>query len=544
MNTGDLARRTKVLVTIGVMLGMLLAALDQTIVSTAMPRIVASLNGFDRYAWVATSYLVTSTVLTPIAGKLGDLFGRKPFLLTGMAGFMFMSWLCGFSQDMNQLIVFRGGQGVFGGILFASVFTVLADIYPPAQRARMQGLFAGTFGLSAIFGPTAGGWITDHVTYLVPAGEGWRWIFYINVPVGLVAIAMTLAFLPYVRSKASWRDIDYWGALTMAAGLTAILIGLSITNTHAWTSPQVLSLVAGGLVLMAVFFVIEHFEPEPIIPLALFRERAYVVSTVVGVAMAFAMFGSLLFVQLEYQGVLGISATSSGALFTPMMAGMITASILTGQVMTRIKRYQYLGTVGAALALIGFYLLSEVTIRSTQTQVAGCLVMIGAGMGVTMPLYLTALQSSVEPKFLGVVSSNMQFWRNVGGTVATAVLGSILVTRLPINIKAHLPASMAGHFTNLGGGGNTSPEGLFSPEGLAKLHQALGPVYGTVLTGLRAGLADTLHELFLIGAVAVAIGVVASVFMPTIALRRTRMPAAVGEGPPVPVEPIPEEAAV
>src|SRR5215471_764570 len=194
-----LDRRTKVLVTIGVMLALLLASLDQTIVGTAMPRIISELNGLDRYAWVTTAYLVTSTVMTPIAGKLGDLFGRKPFILTGIVGFMAMSWLCGASQDMNQLVFFRGAQGLFGGMLFASVFTVVADIFPPEQRARMQGLFGSVFGISSIFGPTLGGWITDHL--------GWRWVFFVNVPVGVLAIALIAATLPFVRSQARLRDI-------------------------------------------------------------------------------------------------------------------------------------------------------------------------------------------------------------------------------------------------------------------------------------------------------------------------------------------------
>src|SRR5579864_6284272 len=211
MSAGDLAKRTKVLVTIGAMLSLLLAALDQTIVSTAMPKIIASLNGFDRYAWVATGYLVTSTVMTPIGGKLGDLFGRKPFLLAGMVGFMAMSWLCGFSQSMNQLIAFRALQGIFGGVLFASVFTVVGDIYAPTERARITPLFTGMFGLAAIFGPTAGGWITDHVTLFVSAGEGWRWIFYLNVPVGILALIFIGLYLPYVRSSARLHDIDLWG---------------------------------------------------------------------------------------------------------------------------------------------------------------------------------------------------------------------------------------------------------------------------------------------------------------------------------------------
>src|SRR6266700_2891885 len=226
---GEMTRNARILATVGVGLALFLAALDQTIVGTALPRIVGELNGLEYFAWVATAYMVTSTTMTPIAGKLGDLFGRKPFLLAGMIGFVASSALCGLSQDMTQLIVFRGIQGLFGGVLFATVFTVIGDLFPPAQRGRLAGLFGGVFGLSSIVGPTTGGFITDHWS--------WRWVFEVNIPVGVVAVLVVLAGLPYVRSKASWRDIDFWGALTLAAGIVPLLIALTITRDHAWTSP-------------------------------------------------------------------------------------------------------------------------------------------------------------------------------------------------------------------------------------------------------------------------------------------------------------------
>ncbi|HEY7198814.1 MAG TPA: MDR family MFS transporter [Candidatus Dormibacteraeota bacterium] len=517
-----LDRRTKVLVTIGVMLTLLLASLDQTIVGTAMPRIISELNGLDRYAWVTTAYLVTSTVMTPIAGKLGDLFGRKPFILTGVIGFMAMSWLCGASQDMNQLVFFRGAQGLFGGMLFASVFTVLADIFPPDQRARMQGLFGAVFGISSIFGPTLGGWITDNL--------GWRWVFYVNIPVGVLAVALIAATLPFVRSQARLRDIDFLGALTMAAGLTPILIGLTITNTHSWTSPEVIGLIASGLVLMALFLLIEGRAREPIVPLSLWRNRVYTVATMVGVLSSFGMFGTIIFVPLIFQGVLGQSATNSGTLITPMMFGLIGASMVTGQLMVRIKQYRYLGTLGLLIAAFGFYLLSAITVRSSQLEVTEALVLVGIGLGVTFPLYITTLQSAVEPRFLGVVSSNTQFWRNVGGTIATAIFGSILASRLPINIRDQLSGlslpPQAGSLLQTGG----NAQQLFNQAAIAAQRGALPPaarpLFDQVLLAVRTGLAQTLHELFLIGIVAVLLAAVVTLFMPYVELRRQRQGAA------------------
>ena len=535
MTVGEMSRNRTIVVTVGVMLALLLAALDQTIVGTAMPRIIADLNGFDKYAWVTTAYLVTSTVTVPIAGKLGDLFGRKPFIIAGMAGFMAMSWLCGFSHDMTQLILFRAAQGLFGGVLFASVFTVLADIYSPQTRARMQGVFGGVFGLASVIGPAAGGYITDN--------WGWRWVFYVNIPVGVLGIALLVAFLPFVRSKATWRDIDFAGAFLLIAGLVPILVSLSNTSTYGWNSWQTLVPLVGGLLLLVVFVVVEHFEVEPIVPLALFRNRAFTVSVTVGALSGFGMFGALIFVPLIFQGVLGVTATNSGTLITPMMFGLIGASIISGQLMVRIRRYQYLGTLGAAIMAVGIFLLSEVTIHSTQLQVTSALVVVGAGLGLTFPLYINAIQSAVEKKYLGVVSSNLQFFRNIGGTLATAIFGSILANRLGPNIQAqldnlNLPPQFKANFKLPQGAGGAQQ--IFNAANLASkraaLPPALRPFFDQAIVAVKAGLAATMHEVFLIALVAVVITIVVSLFMPSVPLlaARRRPGATLGEESPVP----------
>src|SRR5438105_9585300 len=336
--THGLSRQRVILATAGTMLALLLAALDQTIVGTAIPRIVADLNGLDRLAWVTTAYLVTSTTMTPIAGKLGDLFGRKPFLLAGMIGFVVASAFCGLAQDMTQLIVFRGIQGLFGGVLFATVFTVIGDLFPPSQRGRTAGLFGAVFGLSSIIGPTTGGFITDHWS--------WRWVFEVNIPVGLIAVAVVSVGLPYVNPKASWRGIDFLGALPLSAGIVPLLVALSITRDHAWTSPQVTGLLALAAVMLASFIFVEGRVEHPIVPLHLFKNPTFSVSMIVGFLTAFGMFGSILFTPLVFQGILGISATNSGALITPMMFGLLGASTVTGFVMQRIRYYRFLGTLG------------------------------------------------------------------------------------------------------------------------------------------------------------------------------------------------------
>src|SRR5229473_2335042 len=436
----------------GTILALLLAALDQTIVGTAIPRIVADLNGLDRLAWVTTAYLVTSTTMTPIAGKLGDLFGRKPFLLAGMIGFVAASVVCGLSQDMTQLIVFRGIQGIFGGVLFATVFTVIGDLFPPENRGRVQGLFGGVFGLSAIIGPTAGGFITDHF--------GWRWVFEVNIPVGIIAVAVVLVGLPYVRSKASWRDIDFWGAFTLAAGVVPLLIALSITRDHAWTSPEVVGLLALAAAMLAAFVFVEGRVEQPIVPLELFKNTTFTVSMIVGFLTAFGMFGSILFTPLVFQGVLGISATNSGALITPMMFGLLAASTLTGFVMRRIKYYRYLGN-------------------------------------------------------LGVASSQIQFWRNLGGTVGSAILGAVLANRLPSYLTTrvaalNLPPQVVNSLPK-GGSANS----ILDPTLLAKLPLPF-------VHAIRLALSDTLHDIYFFAGAILVIALISTVFLKEVPLTGDR----------------------
>jgi len=486
--TQGLSRRRVILATAGTMLALLLAALDQTIVGTAIPRIVADLNGLDRLAWVTTAYLVTSTTMTPIAGKLGDLFGRKPFLLAGMIGFVAASVVCGLAQDMTQLIVFRGIQGIFGGVLFATVFTVIGDLFPPENRGRVQGLFGGVFGLSAIIGPTAGGFITDHF--------GWRWVFEVNIPVGIIAVAVVLVGLPYVRSKASWRDIDFWGAFTLAAGVVPLLIALSITRDHAWTSPQVVGLLAFAAAMLAAFVFVEGRVEQPIVPLELFKNTTFTVSMIVGFLTAFGMFGSILFTPLVFQGVLGISATNSGALITPMMFGLLAASTLTGFVMRRIKYYRYLGTLGVAVMIVGMYLLSLITPSSQEWRVVAALIVVGLGIGTTFPLYLTAVQVALP--------------RNLGGTVGSSILGAVLANRLPGYLSAriadlHLPAQALQHLPS--GGANS----ILQPGALNQLPKV-------VATAIRLALADTLHDIYFFAGLILIVALVSTVFLKEVPL--------------------------
>jgi EmrB/QacA subfamily drug resistance transporter len=505
-----------ILATAGTMLALLLAALDQTIVGTAIPRIVAELNGLDRLAWVTTAYLVTSTTMTPIAGKLGDLFGRKPFLLVGMIGFVVASAFCGLSQDMTQLIIARGIQGIFGGVLFATVFSVIGDLYSASARGRVQGLFGGVFGLASIVGPTAGGFITDN--------WNWRWVFEVNIPVGILAVAVVAIGLPYVRSKASWRDIDFLGAFTLAASVVPLLIALTITRDHAWTSPQVVGLLALAVVMLVAFVVVEARVEHPIVPLELFKNATFTVSMIVSFLTAFGMFGSILFTPLVFQGVLGISATNSGALITPMMFGLIGASTVTGFTMRRIKYYRFLGTLGVAVMIFGMWLLSQITPTSAEWHVVVDLIVVGIGLGTTFPLYLTAIQTALPRKYLGVATSQIQFWRNLGGTVGSAILGAVLANRLPDYLKTrvadlHLPPDVVARFPK-----NGSANSILDPVLLAKLPASF-------IHAIRLALSDTLHDIYLFAGLVLVIALISTVFLREVPLLGARVGSGLTEAP-------------
>ena len=452
-----------VLATVGVAMALLLAALDQTIVGVAMPRIVSELHGLTYYAWVTTAYLITSTALVPVAGKLGDMFGRKPFLLAGMIGFVAASALCGTSQNMVELVLFRGLQGVFGGVLFASTFAVLADVFPPAQRAKMSGLFGAVFGLSSVVGPTLGGFLTD--------GPGWRWVFYVNIPLGIAAVILVASQLPFVRSGARLRDIDWVGTGLLFAGLTPLLIALSMTRDHAWVSPQVLGLLAMAGVALAAFYLIERRVEHPVVPFQLFKLNVFAVPAVISFFSGIGMFGAVIFVPLLYQGVLGVSATNSGQLLTPMMLAVVVTATATGALIGRIPAYRFLATIALGVMILGLALLTRIGPSSSPFEVTLDIIVIGAGLGVTFPLTLVVIQAGLPHQLIGVGTSQLTFWRSLGGTIGTAILGSVLTNRMPV------PYS-------------------------------------------RLGLAGTLHDLFLAAAVVAAVSVIASLFLREVPLTR------------------------
>ncbi|MFN2521099.1 MAG: DHA2 family efflux MFS transporter permease subunit [Candidatus Limnocylindria bacterium] len=505
-----LSRAQRVTATAGVLLGLLMAGLDSTIVGTAMPRIVADLNGLASYAWVTTAYLVASTTVVPVSGRLGDLFGRKPFLIGGILGFMGASALCGLAQTMLELVLFRGLQGVFGGVLLSTVFAVIADLFPPTTRVKIQGLFSGTWTLSAIVGPTVGGLLADTL--------GWRWAFYVNVPLGLVALAVVLIGIPRVRSSASLRDVDMAGAAALAIGLVPLLVALSISGDRMTSVPLTGALVGIGVAGLFCFGLLERRHAHPIIPFGLFRNRTFAVAMIVGFFASVTMFGAALFVPLLYQGVLGVSATSSGPLLTPMQLGTFVAAVLSGQAMARIARYRLIGTAGLCSMALGLALLALVRPETSPLDVVRDIVLIGLGLGCVQPLYLNAVMSDVPAGVLGVASSQVQFWRNIGGTVGIAILGAIMTSRLAGAVAEQLRAAQLpeGVRDTIVGNMNAG-QGLVGPSSLG-----LPPAVAAQATAAaKLGLAATLHDVFVVAALMTGVALVASLFMRNVPLRST-----------------------
>ena len=418
----------------GLLLTMLLAALDQTIVGTAMPRVVAELGGLEHYAWPFTAYMVASTTTVPIAGKLSDLYGRKWLLLGGASVFVLASALCGLSQNMGQLIAFRALQGLGAGVMQAVVFIVIGDLFPPARRGKVQGLFGGVFGLASVVGPALGGYLTDNLT--------WRWVFYVNVPVGAVALAVLLFVFPNVRPPVQRHAIDYWGALALVTGLVPLLVALSWGGSEfSWLSPQVAGGLAVGLVMLCVFYVVERRAPEPLLPLELFHSRLYASSIATVFLSGAAMFGPLLYVPLYIQAVTGASATQSGTVVLPMTLAMVVASIVCGQLLSRTGRYRRSALVGLLLMAAGMGLLAAMDVGTPYEMVVANMIVVGAGLGTTFPIFTLVVQNSLPYRLLGVGTASVQFFRSVGGTLGAAIMGSVLAARFGAELLPLLPPS-------------------------------------------------------------------------------------------------------
>jgi EmrB/QacA subfamily drug resistance transporter len=505
-----------------ILLTLFLGSLDQTVVGTALPRIVTDLSGNNLYTWVVTAYLLSSTVTVPIYGKFSDVFGRKPMLLVGVGVFLAGSWLSGAAQNMVELIVFRAVQGLGAGALFPISLAVIGDLFSARERGRYQGLFGAVFGLSFIVGPFVGGWLTDNAS--------WRWVFYVNLPVGIAALAVIAAVLPSLRGRpASIRDLDYLGIALFCLGVVPLLIGLTNkgqTNSsgrlYDWTDPSVGGLMAFGLVVLAVFAFQESRAREPILPLDLFRGRDYAASQVAVFVFAVGMFTAVIFLPRYYQAVRGDSATQSGYEIWPLLVGLIGGSIGSGQLISRIGRYKWILVVSTVPLMLGAFLMTHLTAGTGTWTLWWWMLLLGLGVGPSMAGFTVAIQNAVSLSRLGVATSNLTFFRQIGGSVGLAIADTVFAStfenKLPGALSARgVPSAVIQQLTARGqaltGVGDQS--GALS-RALPPQLQALVP---HIVAGIQDALAAAVAQLFWITLIAGAVGLVCTLLLGDVRLR-------------------------
>lgn len=486
------------------MISMLLAALDQSIVATALPKIASDLNGLTKLSWVVTSYLITSAIATPIYGKLGDLYGRKKIFQTAIVIFLAGSALSGMAQTMNELVLFRALQGIGAGGLMSLVLAIIGDVIPPRQRGRYQGYFGAVFGISSVAGPVLGGLFANADTILGVAG--WRWIFYINIPLGAIALSLVAARLHLHKPEQRENHIDYAGAVLLTVSvISLILVSVWADVDYAWGSWQILSLVASTIVFGALFIWRETRSPEPIIPLTLFKNDIMSVSTLLSFFAGIAMFATILYIPLYQQIVRGDSPTVSGLMMLPMVAGMFTASLVSGQLITRWGRYRMFPISGTLMLIVGLWLFSHVAIDTNIWILSSWMVVIGLGLGQLFQVPTLAVQNSVERKNMGTATSTVSFARSIGGALGGAIFGTILVSRLSSHLKEMLPGDVAGHVAG----------GLSG--GLSQIATLSASLKHDVLTAYVHSFSD----MFLIGIPFVAVAFVIALFLREAPLRDT-----------------------
>jgi EmrB/QacA subfamily drug resistance transporter len=495
---GYLTHRQILIVLAGVMAGMLLFALDQGIVGTALPRIVSELGGLDRLSWVVTAYLLTSTATTPLWGKISDLYGRRLIFQVAIVIFLLGSVLSGLSQNMGQLIAFRALQGVGGGGLFAIALSIIGDVIPPRERGRYQGYFGAVFGVSSVAGPLLGGWLTD--------GPGWRWIFYINVPVGLAALVVTSAVLkmPVVRRQ---HKIDYLGAAAIVGAVTCLLLYLDWRgNQYGWTEGVAMVLLGGAVALAAAFVGIERRAVEPIIPLRLFRNRIFSVGNSFAFLAGVAMFGTIIFLPVYLQTVKGFSPTQSGLALLPAIVGIFSTSITSGQLISRTGRYKIYPVIGAVTMTVGLLALSRLDVDTPFWQVAIFEYLFGAGLGFTMQTIVTAVQNSVERRDMGSATSSITFFRQMGGSIGAALFGAVLSSRL----AHYLAEQLARAGISPGAGGPP-----LDANNVQAIQHLAEPVRSVVLGAFT----NALDDVFLVGVPFVAVAIVVALLLKEVPLR-------------------------
>ncbi len=518
-----LSHRAKLEILGAVLLALFLGALDQTIVGTALPQIVTDLGGNEYYNWVVTIYLLTSTITVPFYGKLSDLYGRKPMLMIGVSIFLIGSALSGLSQNMAQLIIFRGVQGIGAGALFPIALAVIGDLFTPAERGRYQGLFGAVFGISFIIGPALGGILTDTV--------GWHWIFYVNIPIGLVSLFVIGRLLPTVKRPNASRNLDIPGAIVFTIAISMLLVGLTNKQSATWEDPWVGGLIAASAVLGAVFVFIESRAKEPIIPLGMFRNRTYTSSIISTFLVSFGFFGAIIFLPRWFQFVNGSSATESGYQLFPLLIGLIGSSIVSGILVSKTGRYKAIILVGLALMTVGLTLMSQIRATTELPMLWLWMFVTGVGIGPTLSVFTIVVQNAVPFSQLGVATSNLTFFRQIGGSIGLAITGTVFATRLVEELPGQLttagvPEPVVAQFAGSSVGAIDDLIGVGGDLGAQILAQipptfqdAIKPLIPAIVQGIHEAFSLAVSASFQIGILTTVVAFVAAIAMRELPLR-------------------------
>lgn len=514
----QLTQKKKVTIMIALMAAMFFAAINQTIVSTAMPRIIAILGGIEYYTWVITIYLLTSTIATVLVGKLSDIYGRKPFLLFGIVLFIIGAFLCGTSTTVFQLITYRGIQGVGGGILMSATVTAVGDLFAPRERAKWTGIMMAIFGFSSVIGPTLGGFMVDHIA--------WKWIFWIFLPLGVVAFGMIWSMFPKTQRKVT-EKIDYLGSLFLSLTIIALLLGFSWAGTkYEWASVEIISLFASAIVLLIIFLMIERKAKSPVLPLSMFKNSIVTVSNSIGFLMNAGMMGAMMYLPFFVQGVLGISPTKSGFVNMPMSIAMIVLSTMSGRWISKSGKYKRFALAGMPFMVAGMLMMSFM--NNVGVAVASMIV-FGIGLGISMPVFTLTVQNAVKPTELGVATATATLFRNLGGTIGIAVMGTVMNSTMTSKLEAAVAGGKgpdlstvdpetAAQLTSF-----LNPQMLLDQPKLKELHATLPadvqPLFTHIIEMVRSVLSDSLTVVFLFGMSLLIVAFILVCFLKEIPLR-------------------------
>ncbi|AMS04717.1 MFS transporter [Acidipropionibacterium acidipropionici] len=489
---------------LGLILGMLVSSISQTIVGPAMPRIVAQLGGMEHYSWIATAAMLASAIVVPIVGKLSDMYGRRGFYIAGLVIFMVGSALSGFADNFWFLVGARAVQGIGMGCLQPLSQTIIGDIIPARSRGKYQGIMGAVFGVTSVLGPLAGGWITDNMN--------WRWLFFLPIPVGLVALYFIIRFLHLPHTALS-NSFDLWGSLSLVPALVLVLLATTWGgNQYAWGSATIIGMYAAGAVFLGLFVWAEFKAVNPLLPLRLFSQNIFTMSVLASFLLSVAMFGAIIYIPVFAQVVLSASATNSGVILMPLSVAMIIVSIVVGMLITRTGRYKGFMIGGLVVMLVGYLGLTTLSADSSKLALSGLLVVIGIGLGLSMQVFTLVVQNNAKRAEMGIATSAVQFFRNLGSTVGTAVLGTVMSSSLQENIMSHVPAAARAKL---------AASGASIDAGSALDTSKIGNLPPMMLTAVRGGMADSMHSVFLTALPFIAIAIVLTLFIKNKPLRTT-----------------------